>query len=241
MLPGLPNFAAAAIVFAYQVSAEDSDLYVDMGSPAGSATVVLYVNAGVVLSSSGPSVPALDITSFNTGSHIIVVNRGDIRGAGGAGGNSKSFDGSPAGNYGGGGGGAGIVGGIGGFGHPATASLGADGTEFAGGANGTQTDGRTYIGEATVGGTGGTALLSGDIRLTVYNEGTIWGGGGGAGGNGSFGTITAPTGGAPGAAGDQGSRQSNSAAGGAGGYAVNGTDITFVSGGSSPDVEGDIG
>ena len=243
MLPGLPNHAASFRSHRYSVSAEDSDLHADIDSPSGAVLVVVRVNSGVYLSSSDRSIPAFNVSNLAAGSRVILLNDGEIRGAGGDGGPGKALSSSL--DFGGGGGGAGVVPGIGALGgrafDPGGAPVnGEDGTEFLGGANGEAAlySQLAYPRDAATGEDGGTAILSAGVTITVYNNGTIWGGGGGAAGYTDAGPPFDVFGGDPG---QPGGSHTGTPPGGAGGYAINGTDVTVATGGSSPDLEGDIG
>jgi len=208
------------------------------------AAVDVLIPSGVTIGASNTNGWALDFNGVPPGSLITLINIGRIQGAGGDGGESASVSGD---NYssGGGGGGAGTVGGEGGEGWGiGSTGKGADGTTSAGGAGGADILGATQRDSLvpTDGGDGGSALRTSDIKTIIVNRGTIYGGGGGGGGGGlDAGPVTydGGDGGGPGQAGvAAGGTTFPGGAGGAAGNAVNGNDITWIEGQSSPNVEG---
>lgn len=254
MIPGHPRVNATAVLVRYAASENDADVFADAGSPTAPVNLVVQIASGVVLGSTGPTNPSLDFSSFATGSSLYLQNAGKVQGAGGAGGQGfTTVSSSVESVWGGGGGGAGTVGGVG---FPMLGvAAGADGTDTAGGAGGEfwQRIGGGGL-SPTVGGDGGDAIDAGTHAITIDNaSGEIFGGGGGGGGA----TVEAPfdtgtpgnnantfggTGGGPGdVGGDSVQVLGTPIAGGAAGYAVrsSGT-VTFVAGGSSPNVEGTV-
>lgn len=77
------------------------NLFTQLGSPAAPRNVVVIINSGVIISSNAVGTPAFDTGSgWASGSTLYLINRGSIRGAGGAGGNSDAVtadgDGAPS-------------------------------------------------------------------------------------------------------------------------------------------------
>jgi hypothetical protein len=70
------------------------NLFSYIGSPSIPLTLRVNINSGVVIGSTSSSTPSLESGSFPTGSQIIIVNAGTIKGAGGAGGTGANYGGS---------------------------------------------------------------------------------------------------------------------------------------------------
>jgi hypothetical protein len=247
IVPGLPTGVPAQLIYRYATPTLDRDLFVDLGSPTDPVDVLVYVISGVIMGSTDTGNPALDLTNLPTGSTVQLVNNGLIEGRGGDGGLSwreVSF-----GVSGGGGGGAGTLGGTGAIGTAAIPStVGADGSSGSGGAGGTADNTGGSFREPTNGLPGGDAINAGSIPLTVINSGSIWGGGGGGGGGNRTDAFDERDGGAGGDSGQPGEQGQPipggffpGKPGGAAGYAIRGTAVTVVSGGSSPNMEGTVG
>lgn len=259
-IPGLPYAHKVHLEIVYASSDQDVNVYTDLGSPTGKQLVLVRIDSGVTLSSSDAAIPAMTFEGFSDDSAVILWNEGEVRGAGGLGGTNALRVQNSIGYWSGaGGGGAGTVVGPGGATEfpGAIRGLGSDGTASAGGSAGTNGDtGGSYGGQRgnTDGEAGGTAVYSGDVDLTIFNaSGSIFGGGGGGGAGGLRQAAGSPggDGGGLGEAGDDGIMPGSGGSvvfvqtsGGAGGYAVKRTasgSITFVDGGSSPNVEGTVG
>jgi len=232
----------------YDADANDTNVGTSIATLGVSDAAVwdVVVQSGVTLGASSTSAWGLDFNGVPANSIINLINIGRIQGAGGDGGESVSVSGD---NYssGGGGGGAGTIVGEGGEGWGiGSTGKGADGTTDNGGAGGIDTLGPTTRDSlvATAGSAGGPALRTLNIQTVIVNRGTIYGGGGGGGGGGlDAGPITFPggNGGDPGDAGVAGGGTTfPGGAGGAAGAAVQGNDLTWIEGQSSPNVEGAI-
>jgi len=263
-----PASGATTFDLTIPASVQDLHLHSALGAPSGILTVNLRIPRGLVVSASSAGGWALDTTGFESGSEINVFNEGYIIGAGGNGGRGSSVyesaqsdtaifqsacHGYPGGHairgpgagrtlnlhnatgfvYGGGGGGGG--GGARSSGGIPSEGSGGGGGGGAGGGNG---------GDA--GAAGGTIATNGKAG----SPGPV-----GAGGDGGAGASAGPAAGSAGGAGG-GYGESGSdgvaataatlvgvrGAGGAAGRAVdvNGATVTFVSGGSSPNVRGAV-
>lgn len=235
--------AAATITIAANVS--NFNIITALGYvPGAPITITLVVNAAVVVSSASTAQAAMDLTGLPTGSIINLTNNGYILGRGGNGGNGGYGTAGTAGGSGGtaiscmsgttlnitnasgnvwGGGGGGGGGGA------DRELIGGEFEQFGGGGGG---------GGAGVssGGSGGAApFYEGDDG----SAGT--GGSAGAGGAGGTNFVQGGAGGAYGAAGTAGTTAWKvGGAGGAAGYYVrsNGATISWVSGGTAPNVKG---
>jgi len=72
------------------------DVFVAAGSPKGVVSVQVTVAAGATIGSSSPNLPAFTTGAFVTGSDVVLINRGNILGAGGRGGSGgNGGSGSP--------------------------------------------------------------------------------------------------------------------------------------------------
>ena len=238
-LGGFAQHARAGIRLLYDTSVTDVDIQSDIGSPNGPVSVHISILSGVVISSTAQGSPAFDMSGVSSGSYGLIDNAGTFRGIGGNGGIGWR---GLSGRAGGGGGGGGDDVGLG------AARGGVDGTTATGGAGGSSgaTDGGTSAAEP--GAIGGAAIDSSGVSLTIINaNGEIHGGGGGGGGGGVS-SVSIGGGGAGGDIGDPGiagtvSGVSPPGAGGAAGHAVKYTSgsTSFLSGGTSPNVEGPLG
>lgn len=245
----------------------DVHLYSLLGRPSGVLTVNVTIAQGVVLQALSTRSYAIDTTGFDSGTEINLFNFGYVQGhggRGGRGGHAVSNDYAARGENGEAGGHAirgpgsgrtlniynanGFIrgGGGGGGGGGASSSSGSsvDGAMGGGGGGGAG------------GGLGGSPGAGGGRSSETANPGIA----GSTGVNGTFGTggsgagVAKGTGGVGGAGGDWGeagqagaspTNYSVAAAGGSGGAAgkavdVNGATVTFVSGGSAPNVRGAV-
>jgi len=240
---GFPAFkatAGAAVKAVNEIPARHRNavLLVDAGDTIEGTTMAHSVRANVYLdgvqtvqTADEPAFEMDGVSVLRGLERLVLVNAGDIRGAGGAGGAGRSWELhqlSPiygqTGRGGGGGGGAGTPVGQGGLegeeGHGGNDD-GADGTASAGGTGGASDDGGFFVhntyGEDGLDGSSAILVTNGELYLV--NLGTVWGGGGGgAGGYGESGGphVDAADGGGPG---DDGNDVSP-AVGGTGGAAV---------------------
>jgi hypothetical protein len=215
------------------------------------AIINVTINSGVVIGAPNTSTPAFTVPSgFPPGTKITITNYGHIVGAGGAGGNGSNFGTSTSGGQGGvalnaqftvsianvGSGcatsdGGGCIGGGGGGGGGGGYSSDGGGTKYGGGGGGG--------GAGAVPGAGGGGLNTGPTGDGAPPFAASGGGGGGGPGGGGGGL------GAPGSAGSSpsgGGCKSGCTAGssgGAAGYAIQGlSNLTWISGSSSPNVLG---
>ena len=247
MIPGLQGgLVDAGSVLNLDTSENDVDVWDRVGSPAEIIHLTIWIDSGVVIGGR----PALDVTGLTAGSRVIIMNEGRIQGQGGDGGQGdrgQESGGTFSLRGGGGGGGVGTPFGLKGLGRVvgggANGDDGTDGgteltTEGIGGAN-------EYVGEdprSFISGDppldGGDAIASDAIKISINNiNGQIWGGGGGGDGG------RRPPGG-PNEDGWDGGDAAEDAPGtvsGSAGYAIRGSDVTFINGGSSPNVEGTVG
>jgi hypothetical protein len=206
------------------------DLFTYVGSPSTALRLKVVVNSGVNVYSDTPGTPSLAISGFATGSQILLINNGNIQGAGGTGGRGEDYGigntgaGGQGGTalsttlpitvqnngtiYAGGGGGGGSVGLVQGFG----SGKGYYTQSVAGSGGGG--------GAGIVGGTGGAAGGNATWPGGAGNAGTS--GAGGAGGSASYST----TGGAGGGIGSPGA-DSSAGGGSAGYYIVGNSNVTW--------------
>lgn len=255
MIPGFPFNASGGLFLDLSGPDFGVDVWQRLGSPAYPVSVIVRVRSGVTIGSVANDIPALDFSGFAAGSVAYVQNLGRIQGRGGNGGKGDIWAASSGGSFtqywgSAGGGGAGTAPGTGGITDPLRTAPNADsGTAIGGGAPGTSeaisTASATFANNEP-GEDGGDAIFHGSIFLSINNiDGEIWGGGGGGGGSqvSGFDTAVGGAGGDPGQPGDASSQIGNPASpGGAAGYAVKGTGSrVFISGGTSPNVEGPIG
>ena len=240
----------------------DLNLYHLLGSPAGIVTVNLTVPPGLRIYASNAATPALDLRGFDSGSTINLYTTGAyIDGHGGDGGDGArqlTYRGNPdnatmekPGSSGRNGGPA-----IYGPGPARTLNIFNANGFIRGGGGGGGGGGAQRLGlgaDAAGGGGGGGAGggkggRGGYIRGQLANNGsdgssgvngTFGSGGSGVASGGSAGT--GGIGGDWGSAGGSGSG-SNAGTGGAGGNAViiNGASVTFMSGGTAPNVKGAV-
>lgn len=252
----------------YDASDLDTNLAATTVSTLGvtqAAVWDVYVLSSVILGASTTSLWGLDFNGMPAGSIVRLIVQGRIQGAGGAGGDAAS---STSQNFasGGGGGGQGSSPGAAGQGGVEvggdTTSEGTAGTTEAAGVGGVWDTGpmsRDYLTDDGVtqhGEDGGAALRTLNIETYIINYGEIFGGGGGGGAGGlSAGDLERWDGGDGGTAGQPGSDSEQtlgpppggnapirivSGTGGAAGEAVQGNNVTFLQGGSSPNVEGAV-
>jgi len=266
IVPGLANAATVEGNFA-TIHSDTTKQSVTLlfGAPTSAVDVFLTVAHGVVCGSDNSFWPGLWV-DLPSGSVVRLTNLGRITGKGGDGGNGhrgedffETGSTSPSlARGGGGGGGAGTTSGYGGGAdESSSATNGVAGTATLGGAAGANgIDADSYFLLATPGRNAGDAIiLNAGVELIITNvDGEIWAPGGG-GTPGNFGTNIIPY--SPGAGGDiampggNGNRLTGSGYTGApgpltpgtAGYAVRGAvaDITFISGGSSPELKGTVG
>jgi len=160
------------------------NIYTLMGSPSGAADYTFIINAGVTVSSNSTATPALQTGSFPAGSTLTIVNNGDIRGMGGAGGDASS-NGSAGGNA-----------------LSIALSVTIDngsGNIWGGGGGGGGGGGSTYFCDASGGGGGG-----GGASGSTNSSGGNGGGGSGNGSGGSPGSAGTSSGAGSGGAGGAG-------------------------------------
>jgi hypothetical protein len=253
-IPLLVRDGLEGLSIAYGTS-NDVDVHADIGFIIGPVSLTIFVPSGVTIGSTSIANAALDLSGLYDGSRIMLVNQGTIEGKGGAGGDAGS-NGllGLRGSGGGGGGGSGTVGGTAGEGWanpPATdGTAGTSGVAGDGGPG--QDDATMTTTRATLdGGPAKEAIFMGNSELTIVNAGaSIFGGGGGGGGGGyRDGNYRAGgDGGGPGVVGLDGDGATNPVlgspargVGGPPGFAIRHSgDVIFISGGTSPNVEGDI-
>ena len=70
------------------------NLYNYIGSPSSALRLKVYINPGVTVYSSDPTVPSLTIGSFPANSQVLLINNGTIKGAGGKGGIGANYNGT---------------------------------------------------------------------------------------------------------------------------------------------------
>jgi hypothetical protein len=70
------------------------NLYTLAGSPSNALRLKVIINSGVNIYSSTPTSPSLSATSFPAGSEILLINNGNIEGAGGAAGRGADYGGA---------------------------------------------------------------------------------------------------------------------------------------------------
>ncbi len=237
-----------SILLELDSSRDDVDAFADLSSPVEPLTVVIHVWPSVVIGSSAPAIPALDLTGgFHEDTVFVLTNEGSIvgkAGDGGVGASNNGFSASVAGtSHGGGGGGGAGANSVGGAGEtPATdGTAGTQSDVGVGGDNGTGGVNQwVWIGS---GGDAGDAIHAGDFPISITNgSGEIWGGGGGGhGGDIQRIGLVASDGGLPGEDGDVDGVIFLPAAAGQKGMAINGTAVTFVDGDSDPNVKGEVG
>ncbi len=243
IVPGMPSGAAGtgASAVVYDASVNDVDVFADAGSPGGVVTLIIHVESGVLIGSTDSTTPAMDVSGFAAGSDITLNNEGRIYGKGGDGGRGGNIGIDPDFVGAGGGGGAGNTVGIGGI-ATAPATAGVNGTTLLGGAKGSNSTTTSPPSETLgLGEAGADAVNHGSLDMTVTNgSGEIWGAGGGG-----FGAS--PTPGSFHLGGNGGDTATDGELGGPSpsglaGFAFRGSGtITFVSGGSSPELKGNIG
>lgn len=68
----------------------DVNVFRRVGSPAGAVTVTVRVRSGVLISSSDPATPALDLAGFTAASVLNIIVEGTVTGHGGKGGRGGS-------------------------------------------------------------------------------------------------------------------------------------------------------
>lgn len=190
------------------------NLYSYIGSPAQAVRLKAVINSGVNVYSNDAGTPSLSIGSFPSGSNVLLVNNGNIEGAGGTGGRGEDYGigngtaGAAGGTalyttvpvtvqnngtiYGGGGGGGGSIGLVQGFGsgkgyytQSVAGSGGGGGAGIIGGAGGGAGGNATWPGGD---GNAGSASAGGAGGSASYsNTGAAGGGIGSAGGDSSWG------------------------------------------------------
>lgn len=74
--------------------AANINLYTLAGSPSNALRLKVIINSGVNVYSSTPTSPSLSAVSFPTGSQILLINNGNIEGAGGAAGRGADYGGA---------------------------------------------------------------------------------------------------------------------------------------------------
>lgn len=184
------------------------NLYSYIGSPSQAIRLKAIINSGINIYSNSAVSPSLTIGSFPTGSEILLINNGNIQGAGGTGGKGEDYGtgngtaGSVGGTalsttvpitvrnngtiYAGGGGGGGSVGLVQGFGsgkgyytQSVAGSGGGGGAGIVGGIGGAAGGNATWPGGV---GQTGTATAGGAGGTASYsNPGAVGGGRGSAG------------------------------------------------------------
>lgn len=222
--------------------------------PTIAKTVVhIRIASGVTIDSSGPTVPAFDLSGLHADSIINIINEASIRGAGGGGGDGARYWNAVWNEkilLGGGGGGAGSAGGAKGVAVSPPLGSETDGTAGSIGSAGTgglSDDPSGFTADAVSGvngGQGGTAITTSCLLVITNGSGFILGGGGGGapGGEDGLGNVDdGQDGGLEGAVGTENAYGNPTA--GAAGYAINHTGVApqWLSGSGSPNVEGLIG
>lgn len=236
MFPGLMTAMSGDKYVVLSESQNDVDIHALLGSPSVPMRIKIVVTSGVIVGGTGAMVGAstggipVSMTWGNLpeGSYVELLNLGRIQGKGGDGGDGDETGSGFSG--GGGGGGVGTVSGSGGLAASnGTGTNGSDGgselgTAGAAGVNGTGGISSGNISNA--GDLGNTAIWTGSIETVIYNaSGEIW-----AGGSGGFGADAGGSG--PTAGGEP--DEILTAYGPFGVEAIVGSNVTFMSGASSP-------
>ena len=242
-----------SILLELDSSQDNVDVFAALSHPVDPLVVVVHVFPSVVIGSWQNWIPAMNFTGrlglrgFHEDTVFYLINEGRIvgrAGDGGVGASNNGFSASVAGTSHGGGGGGGAGAHSAGGTAESPATNGTAGTESAvgtGGANGTGGVVQwVWVGN---GGDAGNAIAVGDFPIEITNgSGEIWGGGGGGhGGDIQRLGLVASDGGLPGVNGDVDGVVFLPAAAGQAGKAIDGTNVTFVDGGSDPNVKGDVG
>ena len=222
-------------VISINTNTTDVNLFTLAGSPTSPLRLKVTIEAGVTVSSSNRTIPALQTGDFPTGSQILLTNLGSIAGAGGTGGAGASFSGATADNPT-----AGLAGGTAVLASVPITINNVGGSMYAGGGGGggaaayTFSGGRKgfytvyYVAGSGGGGGAGQVVGAGGAGGTgaSYNGGAGANGTSTTGGGGGTATNT-NTGGAGGIRGASGIAAT--AAGGAGGLYISGnTNVTWV-------------
>lgn len=241
MIPGLPHQSPSGKRFLVLNASENNvDVQARVLDPLIPVDVVISVATGVIIGSAqgAGNDQSIDLTGLPAGSTVRIINKGRIQGRGGNGGSAGcSSTGDTRWAGGGGGGGVGSVPGEAGLGGISLGNLNgtdgtAGGTAFgSAGSGGTGGNDDMFGGPElsfTYGDQGGIAIRAGDIALVIDNgSGEIWvGGDGGRGG-----TVSSKDG-------ESGfdPDEYDASSGRSPLTAVEGTDVTFLSGGSFPNL-----
>ncbi len=98
------RFYRKTILLIIAADTEDYNIYNEAGQPTGDFNVILTINPGVRVSSSDPAIPAITTGLFPVGTELTIINKGAVKGLGGAGGDGGECSGHCAGYDGGAGG-----------------------------------------------------------------------------------------------------------------------------------------